>query len=60
MGSTASREEGTTYLLFEKGVTKLYETVAVVKFDLAWLTQGHDLDQLLATPATVNRPLGRR
>jgi hypothetical protein len=53
-------KEGNVYLLFEKGVKKLYETVAVAKFDLAWLTKGHDLKQLLATPVTVNRPLGRR
>ncbi len=58
--SLAVDKHGNIYLLFEKGVKKLYETVAVVKFDLAWLTQGHDLKKLLATPVTINRPLGRR
>ncbi len=56
---TADRD-GNIYLLFEKGVTKLYETMAFVKFDLAWLTKGHDLKTLLATPVTINRPLGTR
>jgi len=56
---TADRR-GNVYLLFEKGVKKLYETVAVAKFDLAWLTKGHDLERLMATPVIVNRPLGRR
>lgn len=58
--SLAADKHGNVYLLFEKGVKKLYETVAVAKFDLAWLTKGHDLKQLLATPVTINRPLGRR
>jgi len=58
--SLATDKQGNVYLLFEKGVKKLYETVAVVKFDLAWLAKGHDLEKLLATPVTVNRPLGRR
>jgi sialidase-1 len=58
--SLAADKDGNIYLLFEKGVKKLYETVAVTKFDLAWLTEGHDLKQFLATPVTVNRPLGRR
>ena len=58
--SLAADRNGNIYLLFEKGVKKLYETVALVRFDLAWLTEGHDLKQLLATPVTINRPLGRR
>lgn len=58
--SLAADSEGNIYLLFEKGVQKLYETVALVHFDLAWLTAGHDLQQLLATPVTINPPLGRR
>lgn len=58
--SLAADKNGNIYLLFEKGVNKLYETVAVAKFDLAWLTQGHDLKKLLATPVTINRPLGQR
>jgi sialidase-1 len=58
--SLAVDKDGHIYLLFEKGVKKLYETVAVARFDLAWLAKGHDLKQLLATPVTINRPLGRR
>ncbi len=58
--SLAADGKGNIYLLFEKGVKKLYETVAVARFDLAWLTEGHDLKQLLATPVTINRPLGSR
>ena len=58
--SLTADEDGTIYLLFEKGVKKLYETVALAKFDLAWLTEGHDLEELLATPVTINRPLGKR
>lgn len=58
--SLAAGRQGNIYLLFEKGVTKLYETVAFVKFDLRWLTEGHDMEQLLATPVTINRPLGSR
>ena len=58
--SLAADANGSLYLLFEKGVKKLYETVALAKFDLAWLTEGHDLEALLATPVTINRPLGKR
>lgn len=58
--SLAAGPDGRIYLLFEKGVKKLYQTIAVAKFDLAWLAEGHDLGQLLATPVNVKRPLGRR
>ena len=58
--SLAADKRGSIYLLFEKGVAKLYESVAVVRFNLAWLADGHDLEQLLATPVTINRPLGSR
>jgi sialidase-1 len=58
--SLACDKQGNIYLIFEKGVNKLYESVAVTKFDLAWLTQGHNLKKLLATPVTINRPLGKR
>lgn len=40
--SLAAGKDGTAYLLFEKGVEKLYETVAVVRFNLAWLCDGKD------------------
>lgn len=58
--SLTADKEGNIYLLFEKGVKKLYETVAVAKFDLEWLTEGHDLEELLNTLVTINRPLGKR
>ncbi len=58
--SLAADADGNIYLLFEKGVKKLYETVALAKFDLKWLTKGHDLKKLLATPVEINRPLGER
>jgi len=58
--SLAADKRGTVYLLFEKGVEKLYESVAVAKFTLDWLAEGHDLEQLMATPVTINRPLGSR
>ncbi len=44
---TADRD-GKVYLLFERGKKKLYESIALAQFDLAWLTEGHDLDALLA------------
>lgn len=56
--SLAADKKGNIYLLFEKGEKKLYETVALARFDLAWLTKGHDLQTLLATPVTIHRPLG--
>ena len=58
--SLAADRAGHIYLLFEKGVNKLYESVAFVMFDLAWLAEGHDLKKLLATPVTIHRPLGQR
>ncbi len=35
--SLSAGEDGTIYLLFERGEKKLYETVALARFDLAWL-----------------------
>lgn len=58
--SLAADKDGNIYLLFEKGMKKLYETVALAKFDLKWLTKGHDLKKLLATPVEIDRPLGQR
>jgi len=40
--SLAATQDGTVYLLFERGVKKLYETIAVVRFNLAWLQQKTD------------------
>ncbi len=54
--SLAADTGGNIYLLFERAEKKLYEAVSFVRFDLGWLTEGHDLAQLLATPETIKRP----
>jgi len=56
--SLAAGKDGSIYLLFEKGTKKQYETIAFIKFDLAWLTEGHNLAKLMATPVITKRPLG--
>jgi sialidase-1 len=38
--SLAAGPDGAVYLLFERGKEKLYETIAVARFNLAWLTGG--------------------
>ncbi len=58
--SLAADKRGNIYLLFEKGEKKLYETNALAVFDLAWLTEGHDLGELLATKVETARPRGER
>jgi len=40
--SLAAGRDGNIYLLFERGKKKLYESVAVARFNLEWLTQGQD------------------
>ncbi len=40
--SLAAGKDGTIFLLFEKGEKKLYESIAVAQFNLAWLTNGRD------------------
>ena len=40
--SLAAAPDGNVYLLFERGKKKLYESVAVAKFNLAWLMKGQD------------------
>jgi sialidase-1 len=45
--SLAASRDGTIYLLFERGRKKLYETIAVARFNLAWLTDGTDWRQHL-------------
>ncbi|NQU21463.1 MAG: exo-alpha-sialidase [Candidatus Nealsonbacteria bacterium] len=40
--SLAAAKDGTVYLLFERGKKKLYESVAVARFNLAWLTEGRE------------------
>jgi sialidase-1 len=38
--SLAAGRDGTIYLLFERGEKKLYESIAVARFNLAWLKGG--------------------
>jgi hypothetical protein len=38
--SLAAGSDGTVYLLFERGEKKLYEHLAVVRFNLPWVLQG--------------------
>jgi len=45
--SLAANKDGTIFLLFERGVEKLYETISLARFNLAWLAEGHDLERLL-------------
>ena len=40
--SLAADKKGNVYLLFERGKKKLYESIAVARFNLAWLTKGQD------------------
>jgi sialidase-1 len=40
--SLAAAPDGTIYLLFERGEKKLYDRVALARFNLAWLTEEHD------------------
>ena len=45
--SLAAGPDGTIYLLFERGKKKLYESIAVARFDLEWLTKGKGWRKLL-------------
>jgi len=45
--SLATGANGSAYLLFERGRKKLYESIAVARFDLDWLTQGKDWRKML-------------
>ncbi|UCF17820.1 MAG: exo-alpha-sialidase [Phycisphaerales bacterium] len=45
--SLAAGRDGTIYLLFERGKKKLYESVAVARFNLDWLTSGRDWREFL-------------
>jgi sialidase-1 len=47
--SLAAAGDGTIYLLFERGEKKLYDRIAVARFNLAWLTEDRDLGRLLET-----------
>ncbi len=46
--SLTADSNGWIYLLFERGEKKLYEKMALARFNLAWITEGHDLRKLLA------------
>jgi len=39
--SLAAGPDGTIYLLFERGEKKLYDRIAVARFNLAWLSEGN-------------------
>jgi len=45
--SLSAGPDGTIYLLFERGRKKLYESIAVARFNLEWLTQRQDWRSLL-------------
>jgi sialidase-1 len=45
--SLAAAADGSLYLLFERGKKKLYESVAVAKFNLAWVMNGRDWRELV-------------
>ena len=45
--SLAAAADGTVYLLFERGDKKLYDRVAVARFNLAWLADGKDWREML-------------
>jgi sialidase-1 len=38
--SLAAGKDGAVYLLFERGEKKLYENIAVARFNLEWLADG--------------------
>ena len=42
--SLAAGPDGTVYLLFERGEEKLYDTMSVARFNLAWLLEGAGTD----------------
>ena len=46
--SLAAGKDGTLYLLFERGQKKLYESIAVARFNLDWLADGRDWRKRLA------------
>jgi len=45
--SLAAGKDGTIYLLFERGRKKLYESIAVARFNLDWLAGGQDWRKIL-------------
>jgi sialidase-1 len=45
--SLAAGKDGTIYLLFERGKKKLYESIAVARFNLDWLAEQQDSRSLL-------------
>jgi sialidase-1 len=47
--SLAAANDGTIYLLFERGKEKLYEGLSVARFNLQWIASGQDWRQFLPT-----------
>jgi sialidase-1 len=45
--SLAAAPDGTIYLLFERGKKKLYESIALARFNLTWIAGGKDWRQYL-------------
>ena len=45
--SLSADKNGAVYLLFERGEKKLYESLALARFNLEWLVQGRDWRELL-------------
>ena len=45
--SLSAGRDGTIYLLFERGRKKLYESIAVARFNLEWVTKGRDWRKLV-------------
>ena len=45
--SLAAGKDGTVYLLFERGAKKLYDRIAVARFNLPWLVGDRDWRQFL-------------
>ena len=45
--SLAADKDGAVFLLFERGEEKLYERIAVARFNLQWLTHGKDWRRFL-------------
>jgi len=45
--SLAAGRDGLVYLLFERGRRKLYESIALARFNLPWLTDGRDWRKMI-------------
>jgi sialidase-1 len=45
--SLAAAQDGSVFLLFERGKEELYESIAVARFNLEWLTDRQDWQEFL-------------